>query len=257
LKQDITPFIDEFSRNMALLNLLPKNVFLMSQIRADDLDVDNAQVIVGVTSIIRISNSEIPTVFSPQERLIQTVDHLKTLRQKMPYAKIIVLEASQILNLEEIKTLSLWCNYLIIYHNPESFICHLGSNKGLGELYVLHHPSTLIRDKNFHVFCKSVGRYSLDEKFDPKVILTSDLPIFTSIAGSGRKGQCVQTVFYSIPKKFYNHYAEHLKIWTDPDINEPAEHIMTMYVDSIRQYKNVDKIYVNGYGAAHGLFLQL
>jgi mannosyltransferase OCH1-like enzyme/uncharacterized protein (DUF1919 family) len=254
--------------NIFKSSILPSNVFKSEQLRIEDLKLKS--VVVGVPSVIHVSDNPIlefssRSVFTSKERYTQTVEQLKSIREKIPNSTVILLESST-LTQAEINEMSSLYDYVVLYDDEESYqYCHFNySNKGLGEMYVLCHIcSVLQHNKDFKHFCKFGGRYPATKDFNITPFL-QDVPVAHVIEGGGKlqtsKGvvnSLAYCVFYSIPRKYLELYYHHFKVWLDPETTEPVEHIFTMFLQALRRVELVDRLNIEGYGATNGNYILL
>jgi uncharacterized protein (DUF1919 family) len=240
----------------------PGNVFHSSSVNSDDLQI-TSEIVIIVPSVIYVSTNPLygeqsRSLISPENRYLQTIDQLKSIRDKIPSCQIIVQEASICLTSQEIVELSNLCDYLILYTDDESFFyVHQNFlNKGLGELYMVHNICSLLQSKQFNHLCKFGGRYKCSNSFNLNDF-TRYYPVASGIPGNSKLGILAQTVFYSIPQSFLQLYTLFLKAWLSPDTSEPIEHIFTMFLDSLPKVMIINTLGVEGYGAttlAYNLF---
>jgi hypothetical protein len=138
-----------------------------------------------ITSVVRLKNEEI-SVFSPGERFEQTVHTILTIKQKLPLAQIVVLEASF-----GDKTLVVFNNVFMYY------IDHTGDDDDINEAKML--PTfvastcykNLTRSTDYMV-CNLSGRYYLDDDFDIRKFNKHKINVSSSMISSG---------FYTFPSK--------------------------------------------------------
>ena len=244
----------DFSRD------LPANVFNDFEVNNDSFDINKDDSIIAITSVIHVSNNPLlgvksRSVFSGKERLAQTILQLHTIKEKMPNSKIIILESSIHLSLNDINNLSSLCDYMVMYNNKESrHYCHNEyHNKGLGEIYPLIQIGHTLKNKNFKHFYKFGGRYKFSDDFDPQEF-TKSVPCANCIKGNGRLGILAYPAFYGIPRKYYNLYYEHMRAWFGPNTREPTEHILTMFLESVKDIYMPKKMGIEGYGATDGKY---
>lgn len=210
-------------------------------------------IIVGITSVINIRK---PSLVSNEERYKQTLEQIESVRKYIPTAVIILLECSKLEKQQEEKLRSV-CDHVFLFDSVDSEkYCHTSSNKSLGELFLLTECAKIIENWNFRWFLKLNGRYKLNENFRLLNILRST-PVCTCIKGNGRLKILSQTVLYSVPKKFFRLYKEHMLCWLDEQTTEPAEHIFTMFLECVRKIGIVEKIGVSGIGATTGVMNDL
>lgn len=262
-----------------------QNVFDADGITSANFSIEPDDVVIAITSVIHVSKNPLYGVpnrsnISPQDRYLQTIEQLDSVREKIPKAKIFLLEMSEIIPDDELIQLSKRCDYVIKYgkndgtfpakHSPFGTIyhyCNESPNKGLGEMSVLIHLGTVLRDVPFRIFCKLNGRGKLGNSFNINNFLAGEasaseagrenVPVFCAIKGGGRLGILTYSNFYSIPRHYFNLYVEHMIAWLFPHTNEPVEHILTMFAESVKMIKLIPKLGVDGYRACDREYLCL
>ena len=223
-----------------------KGVMLDSEtLVSGNIILSSTENIALISSIIYATGVNI---IQHDNRYEQTIRALKSVIKHIPNVKIILLEQSKNLPNEKATELLKYCNYLLRYMNDE--LCDYYSNKqsynkGLGEMYVTNHFLNIIKNKEFGMIYKLVGRYILTDDFNINEF-DANVPTFKAIKGNGCSGEIVFSNFYTIPKKYLNLYLEHQKIWFTPDRREPIEHILTMFFDSIPGPNIISKINMIG-----------
>ena len=224
---------------------LPSNVFSSDNIP----DINTKDIIISIPSVINVCECLNRSLISNNDRYNQTLEQLKTIKKYIPNSTTILQETSY-LQTKQILELSKLCDYIILYNNDNShyYTHQYIKNKGLGELYVLLDISRVIRNKNFKYFFKFGGRYKLSDNFTINKFIIP-YPTFSCIKGKGRLGILTYSNLYSIPKKYYNLYIEHINVWLSKTTDEPVEHILTMFAECIKKIKIVNKLGIEGYGA--------
>jgi hypothetical protein len=235
-----------------------KNVFFEDKVQLADINVKS--IVVAVTSVIQVSdkpmgNGEARSAITTEDRFLQTIVQLNHVREKIPNSTIIVIEMSdETKGLPEIylHELAVRADYVLRLRSEVArHYCHENLNKSLGEIFSMIFLGLLIENKDFSWFCKLNGRYDLLPEFRIEPFL-QDVPVANCIKGNGRLGILAQTVFYSIPKRYYKLYKEHFAAWLDPSVNEPVEHIYTMFLESVRRIATVSRLYIEGISAING-----
>lgn len=122
------------------------------------------------TFIVTGTINSIHGSLSPEERFEQTLDTLKSVRDKDPSAKILYVDNSlQPLSKDIVeKILPLVDVFEQMPHNVFSLIANIHRWKSPGEANLLHHALMLIRKHNMvgkRIF-KLAGRYKLSDSFD-------------------------------------------------------------------------------------------
>jgi len=237
----------------------PSNVFYLENLSEDDIKVQ--KMVIAITSVIQTSDfcigiNEPRSLISPEDRYLQTIEQIERTREKAPSATIILLESSPCLEKEKILELSKRVDYLILlFKTSENTLayqyCHKHWNKSLGEIYSMTKLGELLKNKDFDWFFKLNGRYKFQEDFSLQPFLTPE-PTVACVPAEGKfKYQC-QTVFYSVPKKYYNLYIEHFLAWLEPSTSVSVEEIYMHFLISLKKFNIVDKLKISGIGATHG-----
>ena len=121
---------------------------------------NNIKYLFMITSLINV-NPGYCSVFTSEERYEQTLNTIQSIRNKVPNAKIVVLEAS-------FGDKKIIFDDVIMYYVDNSQICY---HKSIGEATILKNflnstvYKSLIRDENY-IVCKISGRYYLDDNFN-------------------------------------------------------------------------------------------
>lgn len=146
----------------------------LSNIIHSSKDID---VIFLITSVISLSlkplnNNISRSMFSTNDRVKQTLDSIKTIRSKVPNARIIMLEGGKVDFSQQFSTL------VDEYHYMNSkiarfFVDH--KNKGLGEVYLLGRGLRALPQKKEMIAFKIAGRYELNESFEISRYLDGDV----------------------------------------------------------------------------------
>jgi hypothetical protein len=240
------------------------NIYKSNEIKPENFCTKKDDIIIGISSIIHVSNHPMlgygyRSIFSAKERFDQTIIQLKSIKEKIPNAITILLEESEKISYEEVIELSKLCSYVILFgEDKEAYhYCHeTYMNKGLGEMYVTSFLGNLLRNKEFNIFCKFNGRSILSPNFDINTY-KRDYPVVATVLGGGRLKILAYSNFYSIPKKFMNAYTEHILCWLDKTTTEPIEHILTMFVESIKHVYIIGKLNIEGKSGVTGELIKL
>jgi hypothetical protein len=196
--------------------------------------------IILVSSMINITNKQM-TIFSAEERLSQTLNTLKTIRDKIPNPIIILLEGSNI-NTEFIHTLYKHVDHLILYSYDEKIDSYVNNmNKSFGEVYKLLSVVNKLQTYDFNKIFKISGRYYLNENFN--------INNFTDEFISGKIiNSAFFTSLYSVPKKEFVEYKNLLELFLKNNIPwVDIEHHIHNFYKNIKNVKNIDVIGLEGY----------
>lgn len=112
-----------------------------------------------ITSVVRQKNPHL-SIFTPEERFDQTIHTIQTIKQKLPLAQIVVLEASY-----GEKTLVVFKNVFMFYIDHTGEDDYINEAKMLPTFLVSSCYRNLIHNTDYMV-CKLSGRYYLDDDFD-------------------------------------------------------------------------------------------
>ena len=247
-------------------NLFPDKIMFSHNFNFKKLNSNENSFIFFIPSIINIKQERHIGIFTPEERLRQTLDQVKSIKKLVPNSIVILLEMSY-LNLYEIITLYPYVDFICLYYKDTE--CNTYSsdiNKNKGELYVLKHISKLLYDSNilFSHFTKFGGRYSMTNNFSIKNIFR-DIPTFKLIKDHNSEYKCcgintlVNPVLYSIPRKYIKEYIcvmdESWNILIVNNIFTDAEHLLYfLFVGMNIPFETVEKFDIYGCMGISGIF---
>jgi len=166
-----------------------------------------------IPSIIHTGNAawsytKVRSVFSGEDRFLQTLESIASIRQRMPKAKILLIECSPLTH-EQLEILRAHTDYFLdLSKDPEAIACCITTEKkGLGEAYQTKRAADFIRENNlqFRRVFKLSGRYSLNEEFVEENY--SDT-VFTFKRRVAQATPSHSTVIYSVPYSLFPHYYE-------------------------------------------------
>ncbi len=158
------------------------------------------------TPNIPLSYANTRSVFSKNERFEQTKKTIKTIKEKIPNNKIILVEFSQLTNEEEIYFKNNVDYFLNIYEIDKSYtrLIH-GHSKAMGEgnmtIFALNY--ILVNNIEFDYFYKISGRYWLDEIFNYETY-ENNLNFLVN-------NKIMPTIFYKLSNKHTHMWLEYLK----------------------------------------------
>jgi hypothetical protein len=167
--------------------------------------------IVVVTSIINIPDKPFSytskrSQYSREERFNQTKYTIKTIKNKIPDIKIMVIECSE-LNEEEIEYMNENVDYFLnLYGNVELKNYIFGLSKSLGENTLLLSAINYLKENNIEYknFYKMSGRYWLTDKFSYDNY-DNDKIVYVTEKNEKRD---VYTSFYKLNAKHMDSYIE-------------------------------------------------
>jgi len=206
----------------------------------------NRKIVVIVTSVIyfkekRLSYSKNRSKFSIEERISQTEKTISSIREKIPNAEIILVEAGL---KKDVGPLSSKVDKYV--YIGDKFLVRLGVDsifKGIGEAIILLSVSKYLPGADFYF--KISGRYYLDNDFD---LNKWDNNYFTV-----RKYDNVfSTRLYGFGAQFLNIWKKSL-MFSIPLLlsGQSIERIMPMFINK-KYIKHLNKIGISGLGSAYG-----
>lgn len=170
-----------------------------------------AKNIIIVTSIINIPDKPFSytskrSQYSREERFQQTKYTIKTLKNKIPDVKIMLVECS-VLNEEEIEYINNNIDYFYnLYGNEELEKSIFGLSKSLGENTLLINAIICLKQNNIEYdnLYKISGRYWLTDKFNYDNYDNDKIVYSTNIYNE----KDIYTSFYKLNKKHIDLYVE-------------------------------------------------
>jgi hypothetical protein len=112
-----------------------------------------------------LSYSSRRSIYSPEDRLQQTLRSLESVRLKNPGCYIVLVENSELTG-RDIKQLQEHVDWLICFSNsPNAITLRDGLYKGAGEVYMILKCMEVLRYFNYEKLFKLSGRYCLTERF--------------------------------------------------------------------------------------------
>ena len=168
------------------------------------------KIIFIVTSCINVDSSPLSyfhtrSVFSPEERLQQTIITLQKLREKIPHATLILANNNYLTD-EQKNTLIKYCDSI---NNIDDDIVKTHPNKSFSECVSLLNTCQYILDSQieFDYVFKMSGRYYLMDEFDINKWPFNEQKIVTPRSVDG----VVSNVIYSVSKSMIHYYMNRLK----------------------------------------------
>jgi len=149
------------------------------------------------------NTSLVRSVYSPDQRFNQTLKTIESIRQRVPDARVLLLENSKLLAYQQ-SVLESVCDQLILLSEDNVAVgLRDGPNKGAAEAYLLMNAQLLLKDCDFKILFKLSGRYVLSERFD-----RDRFPL--DRFGFLKRDGVVSTRLYSVPVNLRNHYERQL-----------------------------------------------
>lgn len=194
--------------------------------------------LIVITSVINIPNlpfSYIPirSVYNKNERFEQTKNTIKSIRDKIPESKILLVECSE-LNDEETEYITNNVDYFInIYGTEDNFEKYVfGLSKSMGENTLILQAFEYLKLNNiiYENFYKMSGRYWLTDNFNYENFNNDKI----SYCDGSKYGYNAFTSFYKLNSKYINSYVEFIKNNQDLLINcMDAEIFFEKYLNTI------------------------
>lgn len=154
-------------------------------------------LIPSVINIIQKSRSR----FNREQRFQQTLRQVRTLREFIPNAIIILLETS-ILNSYEIIQLSQFTNVILFFTNDThcQMLAHQDLNKNKTEVYLMIQMMNFFTTRNipYSHLAKFGGRYWVTDKVDQSVLFQSK-PVMKKVYMPHIRRNTIVSIFFSIP----------------------------------------------------------
>jgi hypothetical protein len=190
-----------------------------------------------ITSVISptaspLSYSPIRSIYTPEERCLQTIQTIYSAREKIDNLDVCLVECGQKSRFIEIAE-----NNVDLFYNmyPNDFILN-APNKGAGEatmlLHVLNNLDTSVYDNVY----KISGRYTLTKEFDIAQFNNSEIvgKVTRQYGGLG-----LHTFFYKFPKSEIAHWKVALEQFIASEQEIPLEAHMFKYILN-KPFANVD-----------------
>lgn len=175
------------------------------------------------------------SVFSPHERLLQTINTISSINKYYLLNKIYILEGSGHLTTEEIQTLSS-LGTIIRFDGMNRY------SKSFGECFILKEALKQIKIADNDIVYKISGRYYLTDKTE------MSLKYYSFHQPSGRP--CFATTFYSIPGILVKDFIEILEKCMLNMISD-IEHGIFHHMNKT-QWKQIDRLNCKGLYAPNG-----
>jgi hypothetical protein len=193
-----------------------------------------------------INNTWDNSIFSHEERLIQTLSQVETIKKKCPDSSIFLLECSE-LNLLEIYRLLKHIDTIIFFtrdttamslsHGPTK-------SKNLAEIYITKSMFKILSDFSINHVVKMSGRYNLHENFSIDRLLTNKPTTRIAPAEeSWTRTAYAYCAIYAIPKAYFSEYSSLLEsaFINLPSYGYDMEHVL-MYLSDIQ---SIEPIYIS------------
>jgi hypothetical protein len=220
--------------DISLKHSLIKNMFPNKILYETDnlhIETKDDSIIFCITSMIHLTNGI--RTHSPEDRLQQTLQTIKSIKEKVPEALIILLEGSSI-SPYEISKLYPNVNRIMLFESEESK--YYFNTKSYGEVYKLLTISKKLENIPFNKVFKISGRYYLNDNFN--------IDNFGSdITGNIIKDEYLLNVLYSVDKNIFIHYKNLLAHLINNNIKYDIEH--SMFISDLK-INTIQKLGVSG-----------
>lgn len=169
--------------------------------------------LVLISSVIKTSSNPLSyintrSIYSHEERYEQTKQTIQSIKEKIPGAKIIMVECSDLS--DEIEYLRNNTDYFLnLYDDPEKKECIQSRSKSLGEGTMTFSALEFIIQNNIEYdnLIKISGRYWLSEKFNYDNFNNTDI-VVKYIDGNQHN---VNTALYKLPKNVIHDFKNFLE----------------------------------------------
>ena len=246
-----------------LLKIFYKNIYFSKNIYEKDIQLNSN--VVCISSIIKTSENPLLGVekrsfFNYIDRYNQTLSQINLIKNKIADSTIILLEKSKQLPINLLNNLNNIVNYLILFTDDD--LCNyyaneLYTNKGLPELYVTNYFCKLIKNLEFKHFFKFAGRVQLSQTYNYKDFI-NELPVACTVYDNYSKyKKLAYSSSFMLPKQYINSYIEHTNLFLNSQNTIPAEYMITMYLESLPKYIELNKLNVEFYGGTTGIYLYI
>lgn len=160
-----------------------------------------------IPSILEVEGPTNKNVYTHRERFRQTLRQVKSIKDKVEDAVVIVCELA-FMSLSEIYKISKYTSALVFFNKDATAVRYAKDpNKNKAEVHLQRFILTCLGGQPFSHFCKFGGRYSLSPAFDASKFF-SDRPSFRIIPKAHDGSPIVESIFYSVPATHRGLFAE-------------------------------------------------
>lgn len=222
----------------------------------------NLFVVPSVISPVQapLSYYHLRSVFSPEQRLYQTLEQLKTIREKVPSAFIVFVEASVIPESWKHEIRFHVDLFLDASSDPYVRMATDSAAKGHGEMAQLLYYLESDHFQSIKEKCKTISKFGGRIKMSDDYVFTE--PTLPRVRLE--TPQSILTVLYTMPISDVDSYITALRACVaDPDFVAGAHHasiehkLFQLWLQDKRPYEAIDKIGVEGYCAPFGTYYQI
>jgi len=152
-----------------------------------------------ITSVVSpdsapLNYSAIRSVYTDQERLVQTLETINSVRERIPNVEICLAECSP--ESEELKVLSKAVDFFLnLYPNDN---IRKNPEKAIGEACMLLSTLEALKNREYNNFFKLSGRYLVNKNFDASLYLNDHIVLKQT---DQYAGPSMHTFFYKFPKR--------------------------------------------------------
>lgn len=246
-----------------LFSILYDNKVVDSVNFVNDLELNNDSMLFFIPNIIYLDPKNVDrSVFTPRERLEQLIRQVKSIKDKVNNAHIILLEISE-LSLDDIEQLIDYVDKIVLYTKDEiiqNYANH-DPNKNKTEIALFRHIFNYFVDKPFSHAFKFGGRYWLSDEFDIKDVITDKIGfrVCEHSIWNGTPVRYMFPQFYSINRPFFQVFIQYLNIMQSiMETNYHDNERLILYLcEQNNTYIKLDKLNICGYGSTNGMFFCL
>jgi len=205
-----------------------------------------------ITSTIHVGNAR--TIFSPEQRLEQTINTINTIKCKINDPLIYLFESSELDNNEKTKILEQGVNLVVL--NNIDFINDRTKNinQSIGEIAIMKYSLDYLFENNIlddidYLF-KISGRYYLNDVFDLTKICDSNKYTFRLFQNNSNKW--LSTVLYCVPSIKFKEFTDTV----NNGLDKISVNIETYYGKHLHDIKEAEYIGVSGRISHSGEYIE-
>jgi len=249
---------DMFLENMTVENrriihkYLFNNVYDYRYLDYKGMNITPETKVFLIPSVINTKRS----LYSPQERYLQTLEQIRSIKKYESKAFIILLEMSD-LNIEHLYELSQYTDIICLFWKDDigKKLAFSHPNKNLTEVYVIKEIlNDLIKYYTFSHLVKFGGRYKLTERYNDR-IYSSNIGVKVNPANTTYNNvTVVESILYTVPFSQIGIYLIMLNKMLEimsMNLSEDNERLLyTLIKINSLPYTNLPLLGIQGFGAA-------
>jgi hypothetical protein len=179
-------------------NINETYITLSNEFSAIKLNINSKSKIFVIPSIMEVIGPLNKNIYTHEERFRQTLEQVKSIKEKIENSVIILCELS-FMSLREIYKISKYTSALIFFNKDCTAIKYANdANKNKAEVYLQHFILSCLGGNAFSHFCKFGGRYSLTRSFNENKFFSAE-PSFKIIPKAHDGEPIVESILYSFP----------------------------------------------------------